>query len=218
MDSIIITPRLKLVLLTKAEKESLEFGWLHQLHSNEQSMFWMLGGPSDSIEKSEKLISRYIPTSSEQGGYRAVYTVHPIEEPSDFIGIVTLGSLDSNSLPLPESLTLPATEAATTLTIEIAYSYLPAGWGKGYATEAVNAVFEGCRRARSFWVPFTKLYVRGIVNPENMPSMRVMEKTGMVKRGMYEWKGKAVFVGGRWREEDNICIFGKYLFDGYDDI
>ncbi|EGD91099.2 uncharacterized protein TERG_07320 [Trichophyton rubrum CBS 118892] len=136
MDSIISTPRLKLILLTKVERESPEFEWLHRLHSNEKSMFWMLGGPSDSIEKTEKLISKYLPADEEaRGGYRAVYTVHRIDEPSEFIGIITISSLDSTSLPLPESLTIPATEAETTLTAEVAYSYLPAGWGKGSTSE-----------------------------------------------------------------------------------
>ncbi|DAA75680.1 TPA_exp: Uncharacterized protein A8136_1402 [Trichophyton benhamiae CBS 112371] len=220
MDPIITTPRLKLIRLTKAERESPEFEWLHRLHSNEKSMFWMLGGTSDSVEKTEALISNYLPADEEaSGSYRAVYTVHRIDdEPSEFIGIVTICPLDSTSLPLPESLTIPATEAATTLTVEVAYSYLPAGWGKGYATESINAVFERCRRARSFWLPFTKLYVRAIVNHENWPSLRVMEKTGMVKRGVHEWRGKAVFVGGRWREQDTICIFGQHLFGGADDI
>ena len=35
----------------------------------------------------------------------------------------------------------------------------------------------------------------------------------MVKKGVYEWAGKAVFVGGRWREQDSLIIFGKYLID-----
>ncbi|KAM5470179.1 hypothetical protein MauCBS54593_004063 [Microsporum audouinii] len=213
MDSVILTPRLKLTLVTRAERGSPEFEWLHELYSNEESMFWRVGGPLDSIGETEKLMSSFLPINKENGAsYRVAYAVHRAEEPFGFIGLITLGSLDSHSLPLPEHLTLPAAAAATTLTIEIAYSFLPVGWGKGYATESVKAVFEGCRQARSFWIPFSKLYVRAIVNAENAPSKRVMEKTGMVEKGVHEWRGRAVFVGGRWREVDSICIFGMYLF------
>ncbi|KAK2880683.1 hypothetical protein FQN49_000452 [Arthroderma sp. PD_2] len=222
MDPIILTPRLKLILVTKAERGSAEFEWLHELHSNEKSMFWSIGGRAKSIEDAEMIMNCYLPTEKEgETTYKVAYAVlrvlEPAEQRTEFIGLVTLGSLDARSLPLPEDLTLPVTAAATTLTVEIAYLFLPAGWGKGYATESIKAVFECCRRARSFWMPFSKLYVRAIVNSENMASARVMEKTGMVERGVYEWTGKAVLVGGRWRERDNICIFGMHLLDGGDD-
>ena len=40
MDPIIFTPRLKLTLVTKAERGSPEFEWLHELHTNEKAMWW----------------------------------------------------------------------------------------------------------------------------------------------------------------------------------
>jgi RimJ/RimL family protein N-acetyltransferase len=99
---------------------------------------------------------------------------------------VTLKSLDAGSLALPEHLTLPVAAATTTLTVELAFMFLPIAWGKGYATESVEAAFESCRRARSFWTPFSKLYVRAIVNEGNPASLRVMEKVGMTKSGVYD--------------------------------
>lgn len=40
MDPIISTPRLKLSLVTKAERGSPEFEWLHALHSDEKATWW----------------------------------------------------------------------------------------------------------------------------------------------------------------------------------
>lgn len=40
MDHTIFTPRLKLTLVTTAERGSLEFEWLHQLRSDEKASFW----------------------------------------------------------------------------------------------------------------------------------------------------------------------------------
>ena len=173
----------------------------------------------------------YLPTKEgEEKTYRVVYAVHRVPEstsgsvegdpqpaeqgelPTDFVGLITLKSLDAGSLALPEDLTIPAAAATTTLTVELAYSFLPIAWGKGYATESVKAAFESCRRARSFWTPFPKLYVRAIVNQLNPASMRVMDKTGMTKKGIYNWTGKPVFLAGEWREQDSLHIFGMHLF------
>ena len=118
----------------------------------------------------------------EESTYRVAYAVHNVLESrsgavegepqpaeqgkksTEFIGLVTLKSVDAGSLALPEHLTLPVAAATTTLMVEIAYLFLPIGWGKGYATESVRAVLESCKRARWFWAPFSKLYIRAIVN------------------------------------------------------
>lgn len=184
------------------------------------------------MEDTDNVVKRCLPANEgDEKSYRVVYAVHRILEPmsssaedelqaverekpsTEFIGLVNLKSLDANGLPLPEELTLPAEAAATILTVEIAYMFLPIGWGKGYATEAVNAVFESCKRARSFWTPFSKVYVRAIVNECNPASQRVMEKTGMTKRGVYEWTGEAIFLAGEWRERDTLHIFGMHLLE-----
>jgi RimJ/RimL family protein N-acetyltransferase len=149
-----------------------------------------------------------------------VYAVHRVHEITnaakpkaqlaDFIGVVTLKSLSSHSLALPENLTLLHAESSSTLTVELSYMFLPRGWGKGYATESVNAVFDACKRMPSFWTPFSKFYVRAIVNQGNPPSMRVMEKIGMAKRGIYAWTGR-IFLAGEWRERDDLHIYGMYI-------
>ena len=174
----------------------------------------------------------FLPASEgEENTYRVAYAVHKVHEPmsgsvegepqpaeqgtksSEFIGLVTLKSLDAGSLALPEDLTLPDAAATTTLTVELAYLFLPIGWGRGYATESVKAALESCKRAQSFWTPFSKLCIRAIVNEGNPASLRVMNKTGMTKIGVYDWTGKAVFLAGEWRERDSLHIFGMHLLE-----
>ena len=173
----------------------------------------------------------FLPTSEgQETTYRVVYAVHRVLAPisdsvsdvpqlgdqgnksTEFIGLVCLKSLDANTLALPESLTLPGAAAPTTLTVELAYQFLPIGWGRGFATESLEAVFEACKRARSFWKPFDKVHVRAIVNEGNPASLRVMEKTGMTKCGIYVWTGK-IWLAGEWRERDNLHIFGMHLLE-----
>ena len=132
-------------------------------------------------------------------------------ESTEFVGLVILASLNAGSLALPDNVTLPIVAATTTLTVELAYMFLPIGWGKGYATESVKAVFESCKRARSFWTPFTNVYIRAIVNEENPASLRVMDKTGMTKSGVYNWTGEAIFLAGEWQERSTLYIFGMHL-------
>lgn len=134
-----------------------------------------------------------------------------VEKSTEFIGLITLRSMNASNLTLPEDLTLPDAAATTILTVELAYLFLPTVWGKGFATESIEAAFESCKRARSFWAPFSKLYVRALVNQANPASARVMDKTGMTNRGIYTWTGNAVFLAGKWRERDDLYVFGMHL-------
>ncbi|CAO1606168.1 hypothetical protein XANCAGTX0491_009669 [Xanthoria calcicola] len=230
MDPIIITPRLKLTLITSAERGTKELEWLHELRSNEKATWWSIYGRSTSIEDTERVIKGALPTKEEDGApttYRVVYAVHMVVDPTadaareparqrnettKFVGVVNLVSSNANSLQLPDHLTQPATATTTpTLSTEISYLFLPLAWGKGYATESVNAVFEACQRARAFWAPFANVYVRAIVNRENPASLKVMGKTGMVERGVHEWSGEPIFLAGEWTVRSTLHIFGRLL-------
>lgn len=168
-------------------------------------------------------------TEAEQNSFRIVYAVHKLlgatgsstegecnpqeqgESPSQFIGNVSLRTMEGSFLPLSEDFSLPGAIDPTTLSFELGYAFLPTAWGKGYATESVNAVFEACRRARSLWESFSQLYIRAIVNAENPGSMRVVAKTGMTETGIYEWIGR-IFLAGEVRERSGLHIYGIFLF------
>jgi hypothetical protein len=58
--------------------------------------------------------------------------------------------------------------------------------------------------------------MRAIVNDRNPGSLKVMRKieglgVGVEEKGVFTWKGEAIFIGGEWRTEDDLVIFGGYL-------
>ncbi|KAK3385656.1 GNAT domain-containing protein [Podospora didyma] len=229
MDSIIFTPRLKLTLVSNAEKGGPELEWLRELRTDDKATFWSIYGKDKSMEDTQNYLDSL--TVKEQNSYIIPYAVHEIIAPASgnsgdeeaekatrFIGMVTLRSFDvagdaERHLAIPEHLVLPRSEAATTLTLEIGYMFLPFAWNKGYATEAVVTTFVATKRAQQFWTPFSKVYVRGIVHEENVGSLRVLEKAGMERKGIYEWTGEPIFHGGKARAEANLHIFGLHLLE-----
>ena len=68
--------------------------------------------------------------------------------------------------------------------IEVGYSFKPAAWGQGYATEAAAAciryAFEhlGTQRIVSF------------IDPNNEPSQRVAQRNGLHREKQIDWHGK----------------------------
>ncbi|KAL6706350.1 hypothetical protein ACN47E_005640 [Coniothyrium glycines] len=225
MEEVVFTPRLKLTLVTCAEQGSQEFEWLHELRSDEKASWWSIFGRSTSREQTEKQISSFLPMPPSEGAektYRIVYAVHELRSTTEtsesddasarFVGLITVRSLELNSFPIPASM-FPASSApsATTLNVELGYSFLPTSWGKGIATESVNAVFAACRRAPSFWAPFERVYIRAFINSENAGSLRVMAKTDMEARGVHVWVGEPVWLAGAWHERSELPVFGMFL-------
>ncbi|KAL8672885.1 MAG: hypothetical protein Q9168_002669 [Polycauliona sp. 1 TL-2023] len=229
MDPVIFTPRLKLTLITSAPRGSRELEWLHEIRSDEKATWWSTPGRSTCLEDTERYINDILPTEEEEDGvpktYRVTYAVHKLMDPTNdaipsapqsdrgtkLIGLVILHSLDADSIQLPENLTIPASAASTTLTVELSSMFLPVSRGRAYAPEAVNTVFEACRVAPSFWLPFKKVYVRAFVNHVNWASRRAASRTPMEEKGIFEYTGPPVFLDGEWTTWSRPHIFGMYL-------
>ena len=66
---------------------------------------------------------------------------------------------------------------------DIGYAFLPQYWGKGYALEATKAVME-LRLAEGVEC------ILGVVNSDNQPSIRLLEKLGFNTVGMVVMEGE----------------------------
>jgi len=144
--------------------------------------------------------------------HRYPYAVHQLLQNSmtRFIGLITLRTLSAEECKLPPRNAHGST--ATTLSLEIAYMFLPTSWGQGFATESITAVFKSLESAPTvLWAPREKVMVRAIVNDENVPSQRVMKKCEMGEPGVLEFEGGRFFIAGKWRTKHRLFVFGKEL-------
>ena len=80
---------------------------------------------------------------------------------------------------------------ADTEEVELFYGYATSTWGKGFATEAAAALIDLGFRC------LQPERVVAIAHPENIASLRVLEKLGFIRSGTYphpRWKVKHLFL------------------------
>jgi RimJ/RimL family protein N-acetyltransferase len=171
-----------------------------------------------SIDETKKSMEGLAGDGERGRHYRGLYFVHRIlegdsgregdSERTELVGRVSFRP--EKLFPLPAKFTVPSGPGTEVLCLEFGYAFLTGGWGQGFATEALRGVLDGLQGAKAFLDPFTKLYVEAIVAPENPRSIRVLEKVGMERRGVYEWEGENVFLNGAWREP-RVLVYGQWL-------
>ncbi|MDG1476406.1 MAG: GNAT family N-acetyltransferase [Vicingaceae bacterium] len=147
MKALIETERLLLREITIDDKEEM-----FRLHSNSIVQKYTGEALVESVEKMEEIIQTRI-INYEKYGYGRWATF--LKDGMQFIGWSGLAYLPEFD------------------EIDIGYRFLPKYWGKGYATEASQAILE---------YGFDKLELRRIIAiamKENIASTRVMEKIGM---------------------------------------
>ncbi|KAL7776077.1 hypothetical protein CFE70_006490 [Pyrenophora teres f. teres 0-1] len=188
-------------------------------------LLYSISGRAKTIEETEKVLKSILPNAANTGegkSYRIAYMIHELLSsngdsisrenlPTRFIGLVALHSVGPNDLALPDHFFPALTFSPECLNMVLAYQFLPAAWGKGYATESVNTVLEACGKRKKFWDSYEKVFVRAIVNSENPASQRVMAKTGMTGLGVHEWVGDELWLGGKWRTRDDLHIYACFI-------
>ncbi|WP_292898366.1 GNAT family N-acetyltransferase [Nitratireductor sp.] len=78
-------------------------------------------------------------------------------------------------------------------TLEAGWVFLPEVHGRGYAKEAMEAVFSWCSRAHR------DKTVTCIIDEENAPSRRLAERLGFVEKARTEYKDRPTIVF--WRDQ-----------------
>jgi len=90
------------------------------------------------------------------------------------------------------------------LSADLYYSLMPAYWKKGYATEVV-------KRMIVFGFNELKLHrIQAGVATENVRSIRVLEKVGMVREGL---RRKVLPIRGEWKDNYHYAIVEDDPFD-----
>lgn len=177
----LIASRIKLRLLEIADLNAV-----HELHSfPETDKFNTLGIP-ENLQETESIISDWI------GEHQVVeiknYTfVIELPEGEKFVGLF--------GLKLSKSKHRKA---------EVWYKIHPDFWGKGYATESLNCVFD---------FAFNSLNLHRVeagCAVENVGSIKVLEKAGMTREGIGR---KILPLTTGWSDNFNYSILeGEYKF------
>lgn len=90
------------------------------------------------------------------------------------------------------------------LSADLYYSFMPAYWNKGYATEVV-------KRMIAFGFNELKLHrIQAGVATENERSIRVLEKSGMTREGL---RRKVLPIRGQWKDNYHYAILEDDPFE-----
>lgn len=172
---------------TKLESERLlqvEVTWddlneIHHLHSiAEVDEFNTLGLPGD-IEETKKVIKPVIEDQASKP--RRLFMWKIIEKESDsFMGVSGM-TLSADRFRLGE----------------IYYKLLPKYWGRGYATEVAKMMIKA-----GFEV-FNLHKVEAGVATDNIASVKVLEKSGMIREGL---RRKILPIRGEWKDNYHYGI------------
>jgi RimJ/RimL family protein N-acetyltransferase len=180
-----------------------------------------LYGASKTPEDTEKALQNILPVSHLEGEekvHRFPYAVHEIagndgSNEEQFIGLITLRTLSASETKFPPRDKHGST--STSLSLELAYMFLPQFWGRGYATESIAAILEKCACVpAAHWTPYDKVVVRAIVNDENAASQKVMEKCDMEEPEVVEFEGGRFFIAGKWRTRHRLFVYGREIVAG----
>jgi ribosomal-protein-alanine N-acetyltransferase len=166
--------RLKIVEITWKDLEDI-----HKLHSiPEVDEFNTLGIPK-SIEETREIIRPLI--EGMDGPTRKSYAWKILLKKSDvFIGMAGI-TLSNDKFRLGE----------------IYYKLMPEYWGNGYATEVCKALINS--GFKSFYLH----KVEAGVAVENIRSIRVLEKSGMIREGL---RRKILPIRGQWIDNFHYAI------------
>lgn len=170
--------------ISTARLDLIEISWddlpdIHHLHSiAEVDEYNTLGLPDDE-EETKKIIGPVI--ENQKAEVQRFYMWKIIDKESrDFLGVSGM-TLSADRFKLGE----------------IYYKLLPRYWGEGYATEVAKGLIK------AGFEQFNLHKVEAGVATDNIPSIRVLEKSGMVREGL---RRKILPIRGEWRDNYHYAI------------
>jgi RimJ/RimL family protein N-acetyltransferase len=174
------TERLKLREPSMADLEEI-----HNLNSLPETDKFNTSGIPDNIEVTRQRVLEWMSTQDESPRKTYVFCIENNEEA--FLGLIGL------------KIGKPAYKNA-----EIWYRIHPKYWNQGYATETVNRIFH---------FTFTDLKLHRIeagCAVENIASIRVLEKSGMIKEGHCR---KLLPIRGQWVDNFEFAILDTDFYN-----
>ena len=170
--------------ISTARLDLIEISWddlpdIHHLHSiAEVDEYNTLGLPDDE-EETKKIIGPVI--ENQKAAVQRFYMWKIIDKESkDFLGVSGM-TLSADRFKLGE----------------IYYKLLPRYWGEGYATEVAKGLIK------AGFEQFNLHKVEAGVATDNIPSIRVLEKSGMIREGL---RRKILPIRGEWRDNYHYAI------------
>ena len=166
-----------------------------------------LWGTSKSTEDTLRFCGAI--TGKQQLAFAVLLKADDRKSVGKFVGFITIGPGNAKNRRY-----MPMLEPETTL-VELGYQYLPQSWGNGYATEALTAALAYFKGTRGLLPPKTSVVAMAKVHPDNIESIRVLEKVGM-KRGEIEPSDPAeekdtIFYNGAWRKNEMVWYYRKII-------
>lgn len=148
-----------------------DWSLLHEFASNEDVCKFQPWGPNTE-EDSKFFIAQAIRDRNKRHRSRFVFTI-VLKETEKVVGNIEMNITDWDGVG------------------EIGFVIHHKYWGRGYAKQAVCLMlkhcFECCELQR----------VAAVCDPNNVASIKVLEKVGMVKEGVLR---KDLYIKGKWRD------------------
>ncbi|KAF2681152.1 hypothetical protein K458DRAFT_253092, partial [Lentithecium fluviatile CBS 122367] len=213
------TSRLVLIRMHDTSPKSQHLQWLHKCWSDEALMSWNIHGASKTLQESRDFLTDHLTMDNA-----LLYTIfskpstRPFtpEDPGELVGQMSLKIRAEPTLPPPPWFASPiATTSDQTQkplnTRHLGYAFFQSAWGKGYATEAGQALLSAYAASIAEKKKEGKEthYMEAIWGRKNPASGRVLMKLGFKEVG---WKvlEEGAFLGGEW-QEPGYWVYGMYL-------
>lgn len=175
------------LLLRRITRDDYDF--FARLHGTPEVVRYIMGGQPRSAEESRAWVDRAATDQRVNLGHLAVVR----KSDGRLIGRCGLGELVVEAEAAPGAIRrgwFQRADAPADVelfdTPDLGYTFEPASWGHGYATEAARGVFDYARAN----LPWRRIV--SVIHPDNVRSLRVAERCGLRRDGQLDIMGQVM--------------------------